>query len=50
MRNLLLLVFSTSVLLADDLIVDKSSLSEYQSDNYLRFDPFDFNNIASAMP
>ena len=40
MRNLVFLLFSTSILLADDLIVDKSSLSEYQSDNYLRFDPF----------
>ena len=38
MRNLVFLLFSTSILLADDLIVDKSSLSEYQSDNYLRFD------------
>jgi len=38
MRNLLLLLFSTSILLADDLIVDKSYLSEYQSDNFLRFD------------
>ena len=40
MRNLLFLLFSTSILLADDLIVDKSYLSEYQSDNFLRFDPF----------
>ena len=44
MRNLLLLLFSTSILLADDLIVDKNYLSEYQSDNFLRFDYFDFDN------
>ena len=40
MRNLVFVLFSTSILLADDLIVDKSSLSQYQSDNFLRFDPF----------
>ncbi|SVB46083.1 uncharacterized protein METZ01_LOCUS198937, partial [marine metagenome] len=39
-RIIFLFLYTTSILLADDLIVDKSYLSEYQSDNFLRFDPF----------
>ena len=37
-------------LFADDLIVDKSSISQYQTDNFLRFDFFDGNNTFSANP
>ena len=48
MKNIItniILVLSASSLFADDLIVDKNSLSQYQTDNLLRFDPFDSNNI-----
>ena len=37
-------------LFADDLIVDKSSISQYVADNFLRFDPFDGNNTFSGNP
>ena len=37
-------------LFADDLIVDKSSISQYQTDNFLRFDFFDGNNTFIANP
>ena len=33
------------MLSADDIIVDQSSLSQYQIDNCVRFDEFDFNDI-----
>ena len=37
-------------LFADDLIVDKSSISQYQTNNFLRFDFFDGNNTFIANP
>ena len=37
-------------LFADDLIVDKTSRSQYLTDNFLRFDFFDGNNTFSANP
>ena len=39
------LFFSSALLIADDLIVDKNAISQYQTDNFLRFNPFDSNNI-----
>ena len=48
MKNIItniILVLSASSLFADDLIVDKNSRSQYQTENLLRFDPFDSNNI-----
>ena len=39
------LLFSSALLIADDLIVDKNAISQYQTDNFLRFNPFDSNNI-----
>ena len=45
MKKALILVFSPILLIGGDLIVDKNALTQYQTDNYLRFDPFDFNNI-----
>ena len=39
------LFFSSVFLIADDLIVDKNAMSQYQTDNFLRFNPFDSNNI-----
>ena len=47
MKNIItkiILALSVSILFADDLIVDKSSISQYQTDNFLRFDSFDWNN------
>ncbi|MCH2651237.1 MAG: LamG domain-containing protein, partial [Candidatus Marinimicrobia bacterium] len=39
------LLFSSALLIADDLIVDKNAMSQYQKDNYyLQFDLFGFNN------
>ena len=40
-----LILSSVTTVFADDLIVDKSSHSQYQTENLLRFDPFDSNNI-----
>ena len=45
MKKALIFVFSPILLIAGDLIVDKNALTQYQTDNYLRFDPFDFDNI-----
>lgn len=39
------LLLSSVFLIADDLIVDKNAISQYQTDNFLRFNPFDSNNI-----
>jgi len=53
MKNIItkiILLLSVSILFADDLIVDKSSISQYQTDNFLRFDFFDGNNTFSANP
>jgi len=41
---IILILSSVTTVFADDLIVDKNSRSQYQTDNFLRFDPFDFNN------
>ena len=46
MKNIItkiILALSVSILFGDDLIVDKSSISQYQTDNFLRFDSFDVN-------
>ena len=43
-KIVILFIYTSSILLADDLIVDKNYLYEYQSDNFLRFDYFDFDN------
>jgi len=40
-----LILSSVTTVFADDLIVDKNSRSQYQTENLLRFDPFDSNNI-----
>ena len=45
MRFVFLFLYTTSILLADDLIVDKNYLSEYQSDNFLRFDLPEISDI-----
>jgi len=47
LKKLIIILFLSSVttVFADDLIVDKSSHSQYQTENLLRFDPFDSNNI-----
>lgn len=37
------LFFSPVFLIADDLIVDKNAMSQYQRDNYVKFDRFDFH-------
>ena len=38
------LLFSSALLIADDLIVDKNAISQYQTDNYyLQFDPFKYD-------
>ena len=53
MKNIItkiILALSASILFADDLIVDKSSISQYQTDNFLRFDFFDGNNTFIANP
>ncbi|SVC13547.1 uncharacterized protein METZ01_LOCUS266401, partial [marine metagenome] len=42
---IILILSSVTTVFADDLIVDKNSRSQYQTDNFLRFDPFDSNNI-----
>ena len=42
---IILILSSVTTVFADDLIVDKSSHSQYQTENLLRFDPFDSNNI-----
>jgi hypothetical protein len=42
---IILILSSVTTIFADDLIVDKNSRSQYQTDNLLRFDPFDSNNI-----
>ena len=47
MKNIItkiILLLSVSILFADDLIVDKSSSPQYLTDNFLRFDSFDWNN------
>ena len=38
MRIALLFLYTTSILVADDLILDKSYLPEYQPNNFLRLD------------
>ncbi|SVC85831.1 uncharacterized protein METZ01_LOCUS338685, partial [marine metagenome] len=45
MRKTLLLFINPLLLIGSELIVDNKALSQYQTDNYLRFDPFDFDNI-----
>ncbi|MBH31265.1 MAG: laminin G [Candidatus Marinimicrobia bacterium] len=42
---ILISIFSPVLLMAGDLVLDKNALSQYQTDNFLRFDPFDFDNI-----
>ena len=37
---IILILSSVTTVFADDLIVDKNSRSQYQTDNFLRFDPF----------
>ena len=44
MGKYLLFLFFPIVLAADDLIVDQSALSQYETDDYLLFDVFDVNN------
>ena len=39
----LFLIFVPIALIADDVIIDQSSLSQYQTDNCARFDEFDFD-------
>ncbi|SVA47268.1 uncharacterized protein METZ01_LOCUS100122, partial [marine metagenome] len=41
---IILILSSVTTIFADDLIVDKNSRSQYQTDNFLRFDPFNLNN------
>ena len=41
---IILILSSVTTVFADDLIVDKNSRSQYQTDNFLRFDPFKWNN------
>ena len=41
---ILISIFSPILLIAGDLVVDKNALSQYQTDNFLRFDIFDLNN------
>ena len=38
-----IILSSITILFADDLIVDKTTLIKYQKDNFLRFDSFDVN-------
>jgi len=42
-KQLFAILLSSAFLIADDLIVDKNSRSQYQTDNFLRFDSFDVN-------
>ena len=40
------LLFSSALLIADDLIVDKKALSQYKTDDHLLFDAYNSNNDA----
>ena len=44
MNKYILFFFIPIMLSADDIIVDQSSLSQYQIDNCVRFDEFDFDD------
>ncbi|SVC96750.1 uncharacterized protein METZ01_LOCUS349604, partial [marine metagenome] len=47
---IILILSSVTTVFADDLIVDKNSRSQYQTDNFLRFDPFYYyKKIISVM-
>jgi len=37
------LLFSPILLIADDLIVDKNSINQYEQDNYAHFNSFNFH-------
>ncbi|HIF28480.1 MAG TPA: LamG domain-containing protein, partial [Candidatus Marinimicrobia bacterium] len=59
MKNIItkiILVLSASILIADDLIVDKNSLNQYEQDNYAHFNSFNFhgeyqgNNAKDSTP
>ena len=46
MKNIItkiILLLSVSILFADDLIVDKNSLNQYEQDNYAHFNSFNFH-------
>ena len=43
MKIIVLLVFFITFINAENLIVDQSSMSQYEKDNYIYFDSFDFN-------
>ena len=43
MKNIVLLVFFITFINAENLIVDQSSMSQYEKDDYIYFDSFDFN-------
>ena len=46
MKNIItkiILLLSVSILFADDLIVDKNSLNQYEQDNYAYFNAFNFH-------
>jgi len=38
------LLFSSALLIADDLIVDKKALSQYKTDDHLLFDAYNSNS------
>ena len=40
---IILILSSVTTVFADDLIVDKNAMSQYQRDNYVKFDRFDFH-------
>ena len=39
----IILLFIITFINAENLIVDQSSMSQYEKDNYIYFDSFDFN-------
>ena len=45
MNKYFLLIFLPITLIADDLIVDQNSLTQYEADDYLLFDPFGGDNF-----
>ena len=40
---IILILSSVTTIFADDLIVDKNSINQYERDNYVLFDAFDFH-------
>ena len=48
-KKLFAILLSSAFLIADDLIVDKSSISQYQTNNFLLFDNYESDNTLNGM-